>query len=128
MRISVEISPGELFDKLSILEIKLQRISDPEKLAHVRAELDALEKSRRREIVLSTVLDRLRAELSVVNETLWDVEDRLRVLERDRNFGEEFVALARSVYLTNDRRAAIKREINLMLDSDIAEAKSYEVY
>lgn len=128
MRITVEVAPGEFFDKLSILEIKSQRISDPEKLAHVRAELESLEKSRRQEALLSEELDRLYAELKVVNESLWDIEDNLRALERDGNFGKKFVALARSVYLTNDRRAALKREINLMLNSDIAEAKSYEAY
>lgn len=128
MRITVEIAPGELFDKLSILEIKSQRISDPEKLAHVGAELESLEKSRRQEALLSKELDRLYAELKVVNESLWNIEDSLRDLERDGNFGRKFVALARSVYLTNDRRAALKREINLMLDSDIAEVKSYEAH
>lgn len=128
MRIEVEIAPGELFDKLTILEIKSERISDAEKLRHVRAERESLERARGRDIPPSPELDALYAELKALNEALWDIEDRLRVLERAGDFDEAFVGLARSVYITNDRRAAVKLRINRMLGSDIAEAKSYEAY
>jgi len=128
LRISVEIAPGELLDKISILEIKRERISSPEKLTHIVAEWETLERSRLAAGIASPEVDALRAELKSVNETLWDIEDRLRVLERGRTFDDDFVQLARSVYLTNDRRAAIKLKINDLLGSDIAEAKSYESY
>jgi hypothetical protein len=128
MRIEVEIAPGELFDKLTILEIKSERISDAEKLRHVRAERESLEMARDRDVAPSPELDALYAELKALNEALWDIEDRLRVLERAGDFGADFVGLARSVYITNDRRAAVKLRINRMLGSDIAEAKSYEAY
>lgn len=128
MRISVEIAPGEVLDKLSILEIKSERIQDAENLRFVHAERDSLMASCVRTIPRSPELDALSRQLKEVNAALWDVEDRLRTLERNGDFGEEFVRLARSVYRTNDRRAAIKREINLLLKSDIAEAKSYEAY
>lgn len=128
MRVRVEIAPGELFDKLSILEIKTERIRDPEKLRHVQAEYECLLAGRDLYLPASWKLDALFAELKSVNEALWDIEDRLRAHERKGDFGEEFVCLARSVYRTNDRRAEIKRRINRMLHSDIAEAKSYEAY
>lgn len=128
MRIMVEIAPGELLDKLSILEIKSERIRDPEKLRYVRAEYESLAASRDRNVPDTAEIGTLCAELKAANAALWDIEDRLRVLEREGEFGEEFVKLARSVYLTNDRRAEIKRRINIMLNSDIAEAKSYEAY
>lgn len=128
MRISVEIAPGELLDKISILEIKRERISAPEKLVHILAERETLERSRLAAGIDTPEIEALRAELKSVNEALWDIEDRLRVLERERSFDDDFVQLARSVYLTNDRRAAIKLKINDLLGSDIAEAKSYESY
>ncbi len=133
--VRVEIAPGELFDKLSILEIKTERIQDPEKLRQVQAEYESLLASRdlhlsasRKLDTLVSGLDALIAELRAVNASLWEIEDRLRVHERDEDFGEDFIRLARSVYRTNDRRAEIKRQINLMLKSDIVEAKSYESY
>lgn len=128
MRVRVEIAPGELFDKLSILEIKTERIRDPDRLRHVQAEYECLLAGREFYLPASWKLEALFAELKCVNEELWDIEDRLRVHERSGDFGEEFVRLARSVYLTNDRRAEIKWRINRMLKSDIAEAKSYEPY
>jgi len=115
-------------DKLSILEIKRERIRDPGKLRLVHAEYESLATVREHDIPGSPKLDALCNELKEVNAALWDIEDRLRAIERDGNFGSEFIDLARSVYRTNDRRAAIKQEINLMFDSDIAEAKSYEAY
>jgi tetratricopeptide (TPR) repeat protein len=123
--VTIETSPGELIDKITILEIKAARITDPAALRNVRAELDALQAAHERTIVGSEELDALTAELRSVNETLWDVEDGIRVCERDGDFGERFVALARSVYQHNDRRAALKRQINLRLGSGLVEEKSY---
>ncbi len=121
MALLVPVSVGELVDKITILEIKLARITNIASLANVNNELLLLKEIKlnpepRKEIV---------AELRKVNEELWDVEDRLRVLEKLREFDEEFIALARSVYILNDKRASIKREINLFTGSDIIEEKSY---
>ncbi|MGD9915837.1 MAG: DUF6165 family protein [Rhizobiaceae bacterium] len=126
--IMVEIAPGELLDKISILEIKNERITDAAKRANVRIELDLLCAARDREITPSAALDSLYASLKRVNEALWEIEDGIRDEERDRRFGERFVELARSVYRTNDRRAALKREINTLLGSAIVEEKSYSNY
>ncbi len=122
MKPSVPTSVGELYDKISILEIKAQRIEDAEKLAHVNKELSLL-----REIAAQFPADtELYEELKKVNETLWDIEDAIRIEETNQRFGDEFIKLARSVYATNDRRAEIKREINLASDSEIVEVKSYK--
>ncbi|MGH6954258.1 MAG: DUF6165 family protein [Alphaproteobacteria bacterium] len=124
----VEVSPGELIDKLTILEIKCERIVDPAKLANVRAELDMLEAARRRSLPESPELDRLQAELKTVNQRLWTIEDLIRSCEREREFGHTFIELARSVYRTNDRRALVKRAINDRFGSAIVEEKSYQAY
>jgi len=124
----VEVSPGELIDKLTILEIKTERIVDPAKLANVRAELDILEAARRRALPASPELDRLKAELKTVNQRLWAIEDLIRSCEHEREFGHTFIELARSVYRTNDRRALIKRAINDRFGSAIVEEKSYQTY
>ena len=122
MKPSVPTSVGELYDKISILEIKAQRIEDAEKLAHVNKELSLL-----REIAAQFPADAaLYEELKKVNEALWDIEDAIRIEETNRRFGDEFIKLARSVYATNDRRAEIKRKINLASDSEIVEVKSYK--
>ena len=122
MKPSVPTSVGELYDKISILEIKAQRIEDPEKLAHANKELTLL-----REIATQFPADKaLYEELKGVNETLWDIEDAIRIEESNKRFGDEFIKLARSVYVTNDRRAEIKRQINLASDSEIVEVKSYK--
>lgn len=121
----VEISPGELIDKITILEIKRARITAAAKQANVRAELAELIAARDRTVPRSGELDALTAELRQVNEALWDVEDELRDCERAAAFGEPFVALARSVYLHNDRRSAVKRRINDLLGARIVEEKSY---
>ena len=123
--VTVSIAPGELLDKMTILEIKTQRISDPEKLRHVRAELAELTEARERSIFEREELGLLTAELRAVNEALWDIEDQIRVCERDADFGPRFVDLARSVYKNNDQRAVIKRKINELLGSRIVEEKSY---
>jgi Flp pilus assembly protein TadD len=123
--IVVEVAAAELIDKISILEIKSERIADPGKLAHIRAELSALEVARVGSIEPTPGLDDLVAELRVVNEAIWDVEDALRACERAGDFGPQFVELARSVYRNNDRRAALKRAINDRLGSRLVEEKSY---
>jgi hypothetical protein len=122
------VSLGELLDKLTILEIKLERITDPDKLANIAKERDALADVCARDVEPSQDLDHLVEELQTVNETLWDVEDALRDLERAQDFGEAFVTLARAVYHTNDRRAALKREINTRFGSGLVEEKSYASY
>ena len=109
---TVEVSPGELIDKFTILRIKAERIADPVKLAHVRAELVSLEAAQIRSVPDSAELARLTAELRSVNEALWQVEDDLRRCEREGHFGPQFIELARSVYRRNDERAALKRQIN----------------
>ena len=127
-RIEVEISPGELLDKLTILDIKSERISDPIKLANVRTEISTLTASRERAIPDSSGLADLRRQLKQVNEKLWNIEDEIRLCERDRDFGARFIELARSVYRHNDRRAAIKRQINELLGSKLIEEKDYAKY
>src|SRR5580693_853860 len=109
MHILIEISPGELIDRLTILEIKLDNISDPAKLANVRREYESLKASSRSNILETPEIARLTADLKVVNSELWKIEDDIRCHERSSDFGESFVKLARSVYRTNDKRAALKR-------------------
>lgn len=128
MSIKVEIAPGELVDKITILEIKLERITDPAKLANVRIEYDILMDVLRREVKNSPELAQLTRELKEVNGKLWTIEDDIRDLERSKDFGPAFVALARSVYRTNDERAATKRKVNALLNSVIVEEKSYAAY
>jgi hypothetical protein len=128
MPIKVEIAPAELVDKLTILEIKLERIADPDKLRNVRVEYDLLRQVSDAEIAPSERLTALTALLKEINGRLWSIEDDIRDLERAKSFGTEFVALARSVYRTNDERAATKRLINELLNSAILEEKSYAAY
>lgn len=123
--ILIEVGPGELIDKITILEIKSERMSDVEKLRNVRHELGILHAARAAHIPATAELARLEARLKEVNEALWVIEDDIRQCEADRDFGEEFVALARSVYKQNDKRAALKKEINLLTGSAIVEEKSY---
>jgi hypothetical protein len=125
MRIKVEISPGELVDRLTILEIKQERIADPSKLENVRRDYAALRDAAGAQLDRIAGLAALAAELKAVNGTLWNIEDDIRVHEARGDFGASFVALARSVYRTNDRRAALKRRINDLAGSDIPEEKSY---
>lgn len=126
--ITVEISPGELLDKISILEIKSERIGDAEKLANIRYELKSLQDTVPDQFAANPAMTRLMRDLKTVNEELWDIEDDIRDCESRKDFGETFVQLARSVYRTNDRRAAIKREINTLCGSAIVEEKSYTQY
>ncbi len=124
----IEIAPGELIDKLTILEIKRARIGDTAKLANVEAEFTALARAAEAGCEPSNALAALRADLLVVNSRLWEIEDAIRDCERRCDFGAEFIALARAVYRNNDRRAEIKREINQRLGSTIVEEKSYAAY
>jgi hypothetical protein len=122
------ISIGELIDKITILQIKAERIGDPAKRANVVRELGLLEAVRDRAAAPSHALQALSAELKTVNEALWDIEDAIRACEHEGDFGPRFVELARSVYVTNDRRAALKRQINDQLGSSLTEEKSYTPY
>ena len=123
--VTAPVSPGELIDKITILEIKCVRIPDPAKRALAADELRLLIECRDAAIPASDALDGLAADLRGVNESLWTVEDDLRRFERDGEFGPAFVALARSVYILNDRRAALKREVNALLGARLQEGKSH---
>ena len=125
MSITIEISPGELIDKLTILDIKCARIKSEEKLKNVRYERELLTRSRDAAVAPSPKLDELTSGLREVNEALWEIEDEIRLCEQRSDFGERFVELARSVYITNDRRADLKRQINELLDSPLFEEKDY---
>ena len=127
-QISVPVSHGELIDKITILEIKAARITDAAKLANVRTELELLNATWKADPAASTDISVERAKLRQVNETLWDIEDRIRVKEKAQAFDGEFIELARAVYFRNDERAAFKREINEKLGSLLVEEKSYESY
>lgn len=126
--ISIETSYGELIDKITILTIKSERITDESKLENVRLELNTLLATWQISVVPDGELARLISELKSVNEALWDIEDDIRDCERDKDFGATFIELARSVYITNDKRAALKKEINLKLGSHLVEEKSYQNY
>jgi uncharacterized protein YkuJ len=126
--ITVPISPGELLDKITILRIKSQRMSDPNKLVHVRAELEALEQTWRSSTYAGVDVDAEVSALLAVNERLWSIEDDIRDKERAKAFDQEFVRLARAVYFENDERAAIKRRLNVKLGSSLVEEKSYAKY
>ncbi len=124
----VPISPGELIDKISILEIKSQRMSDPEKLHNVRTELTLLKETWANSEYASADISSQWDGLRDVNGKLWDVEDRIRDKERQGVFDAGFIELARSVYFTNDERAALKKSINQQLGSELVEEKSYADY
>jgi hypothetical protein len=126
--IKVPISPGELVDKMTILEIKSARMTDPAKLANVRTELALLQETWRTSAYAAHDITAQWDALRKINEKLWDVEDLLRDKERARSFDQEFIELARAVYFTNDERAAVKRDINTRLGSKIVEEKSYAKY
>ena len=128
MNVNVEISIGEFFDKITILEIKKERISNEDKLVNINKELDGLnallvEQSFSREDAAQEV-----SELKAINEALWEIEDDIREKESQKAFDEKFIELARAVYITNDKRSEVKRDINLKLGYDFVEEKSYEEY
>lgn len=127
--ISAPVSPGELIDKITILEIKQERIKDVDKVKNVNLELELLESLWNGSVYQSSALVvKKRAELKFINEKLWAIEDDLRLKESKAEFDRDFIELARSVYLTNDRRASVKREINLEVGSKLIEEKSYQDY
>ena len=121
----IEVSNGEIIDKLTIVRIKLERIKDSAKVANIRKDYDELI-TIAPDIISSE--DPLYKELYDVNCELWDIEDHIRDLERKKDFGDDFVETARSVYFRNDRRSEIKREINIKTSSGLTEEKSYEKY
>ena len=121
----IEVGAGELIDKITILKIKADRMTDVAKLKNVKHELDVLSSARREHLAQSIDLDRLEDALRQVNEDLWVIEDDIRACEAARDFGPKFIELARSVYIQNDKRAAIKRSINELYGSSIVEEKSY---
>ena len=126
--IQTPVSYGELIDKITILEIKSRRMTDEAKLANVRNELDLLNATWANDAASRKDIGDERASLLAVNELLWDIEDRIRLKERAQAFDDAFIQLARSVYIENDERAAIKREINMKLGSTLVEEKSYQDY
>lgn len=126
--ILVPVSFGELLDKIAILQIKSERMTDPAKLANVRNELAALERTWAAHPAAGQDIATLRAELKAVNERLWVIEDDIRLKEKAQAFDDEFIRLARSVYFQNDIRARVKKDINLALGSAYVEEKSYQDY
>jgi prefoldin subunit 5 len=126
--IHVPVSPGEVLDKITILEIKSERMDDAEKVANVKRELELLQASWRQHVDEDETVGRIHAELKAINEELWEIEDDIRDKERAREFDDVFIALARSVYVTNDKRANAKKELNVYLGSEIVEEKSYQDY
>jgi hypothetical protein len=126
--IKVPISPGELIDKITILEIKAANISDPAKLANVKVELQLLQETWSTSHYASSNIDAEWKQLRDVNKQLWDIEDDIRDKERQRRFDQQFIELARAVYIRNDERAAVKKTINTKLGSKIVEEKSYAKY
>ena len=127
MILTIEVSAGELIDKLTILDIKLERIVDPAKRANIAREREVLA-SALAQAAPSDIVTALTGDLRAINETLWDIEDDLRDRERQGDFGAAFVALARAVYRTNDERAVLKRRINDATGSRLVEEKSYAAY
>ena len=126
--ILVPVAPGELIDKLTILEIKLENIKDHEKLKNISYEKNILEATLLEKINSSEALTTLRKNLKEINHKLWIIEDDIRDCERKKIFDQPFIDLARAVYYTNDQRCEIKREINCLLGSQIQEEKSYQAY
>jgi hypothetical protein len=123
---TVEVSWGELIDKITILEIKELRLTSPQAVANVRKELAALRRALQEPAPAG--LDALMRDLKAINETLWDIENRTRAKEADKSFDQDFIELTRSVYLNNDKRARIKRRINELLNSGLVEEKQYTSY
>jgi transcriptional regulator of nitric oxide reductase len=126
--IKVPVSPGEVLDKITILEIKSERMDDPEKVANVRVELKLLRDTWAANITDDDVIRDLHARLKEINEALWEIEDDIRDKERVKEFDDRFVELARAVYFTNDKRSEVKKKLNLHLGSQIIEEKSYQDY
>tara|TARA_Y100001958_G_C21171815_1_gene503447 strand:- start:899 stop:1294 length:396 start_codon:yes stop_codon:yes gene_type:complete len=125
-KILAEISAGELIDKITILEIKKEKISNQEKLVHINKELSSLSETMEKYIVDKSKILKFKTDLKAINLKLWDIEDGKRSAEKTKKFDEKFIQLARNVYKFNDERAKIKLEINNLLKSNISEVKSYD--
>ena len=128
MEVNIPVSLGELLDKISILEIKSKKILNDLKLTNIKKELNGLKKVLGDLNFNFSETKNLYEELYKINLTLWDIEDSIRILEKDKNFGNDFINLARSVYITNDKRFQVKNEINKIFNSEYVEEKSYEDY
>lgn len=128
MSIQIDISVGELLDKITILQIKSERISDAAKLENVNKELGILQAQWSSSTYKNNDLDKNTKALKIINEKLWDIEDKIRIKESQQCFDNEFIELARSVYFTNDERAEIKRKLNSQSGSALIEEKSYSDY
>ncbi len=126
--LNTPVSYGEVLDKITILEIKTQNIIDADKLANIMTELNLLNENWDKNVTKSSQLTALKAELKVINQDLWNIEDAIRLKEGKKQFDQEFIALARSVYVTNDKRAEVKKKVNLLLGSGLVEEKSYQDY
>lgn len=126
--INTPVSPGEVLDKITILEIKAVNIKDIEKQNNVKHELNILLKTWDEHVEKSAELTDLKQQLKKVNQDLWNIEDDIRIKESKREFDDEFIQIARSVYVENDKRAAAKKAVNLLLGSELVEEKSYEDY
>ena len=127
-KIFAEISVGELLDKISILEIKQKNLKDTEKTKIVSKELESLNNTLKNDVSITDEIKSLYNDLKAINLKLWDIEDGKRDCERNKDFGEKFIELARSVYIENDNRAKIKNKINQLSGSNISEVKSYDKY
>ena len=127
-KILTEISAGELLDKISILEIKIDKIKDKESLIEVTKEYESLKKTKNSNIQITTDINNLSNQLKEINLKLWTIEDKKRICEKNHDFGKTFIELARNVYLNNDKRAKIKSDINRLLGSNIKEIKKYADY
>ncbi len=126
--INTPVSPGEVLDKITILEIKAVNIQDPTKQKNVKRELNILLKTWNENVESSDKITDLKQQLKNVNQDLWNIEDDIRIKESKREFDDEFIQIARSVYVENDKRAAVKKAVNLFLGSELIEEKSYEDY
>ena len=127
-KIVSEISAGELLDKISILEIKLDKIKNQNRQQEISKEYKILQKTKEMNIESTQEINQLIEEIKIINLKLWEIEDKIRVCEKNKDFGKDFIELARAVYLTNDKRAKIKSKINEMVGSNIKEIKEYADY
>ena len=127
-KILSEISAGELLDKISILEIKLEKIKDKKNLKKINKEYEMLKNVKNSNVKITDKIEKLCKEIKEINTNLWDIEDKLRICEKNKDFGKNFTELARGVYLNNDKRSKIKSEINKILGSNIKEIKQYVDY
>ena len=127
-KILTEISAGELLDKLSILEIKLNKIKNPDLLQEIKKDYNIINEAKNKNINSSNEINVLYTDLKKINEQLWEIEDKIRLCEKNSDFKDKFIQLARDVYLKNDKRSKIKLEINKILGSNIQEVKQYTQY